>query len=167
MFKTMLRKVLCAGAVISVLTFGSQAAFANDIVQNQGKQFKAEGQTQTKQNQNVKEKIQAQYQLMWFNMFGLKNTDGTQTTFNFARFTIGSTQTVTLQGAQFGESPQYGPPVVEYRLLKINGSSPAYMDVRGDGSFSRSFTLEPGTYFAAVTNFTQNPVKIYASVNVN
>lgn len=35
MFKNMLRNVLCASAVISALTFGSQVIFANDIVQNQ------------------------------------------------------------------------------------------------------------------------------------
>ncbi|ASJ54180.1 hypothetical protein BP422_11865 [Brevibacillus formosus] len=160
MFKNMLRNVLCASAVISALTFGSQAAFANDIVQNQEKQSSAGGQIQAIKNQ--KDSVKPLYDYIWFRCTGLTNAHGWQTTFYNAKLTVNFTRTVTLQVNQTGNSPD-----VEYIIFKENGSTggPTYLQARGSGPFLRQFVLEPGTYFVQYINYSKEPVDIYGTLS--
>ncbi|MGK5654395.1 hypothetical protein [Brevibacillus formosus] len=153
MIKNMLRKVLCAGAVLSTLTFGSQAAFASDIKQTQNQTLQL-NQGQSK----VQVENQSQDAFYWFHLSRLDSIASS------GKFTIDSKTSVKVVAFTGSVYPSY-PAFIDSKVTIVNPyGKNLSMSLFGNQYKEEYFVLEPGTYYLECINYAGRPV--FMNVNL-
>ncbi|QDS34998.1 hypothetical protein [Brevibacillus brevis] len=158
----MIKKVMTLGAVVSALTFGSQAVFANDISQTeklgQEKARLQEGSVIGKEQQ-IKNVQQQSNENIFFRKLGLRNTDGWIAFEDYAKFTVNYYRIVEITINQSGQTAN-----VEYVVTAL-GKEPKTFQLKGDTIGTQTFWLPPGTYHVNFRNHSSDPADVSVSVN--
>ncbi|NRR20611.1 hypothetical protein [Brevibacillus sp. MS2.2] len=150
----MIKKLITLGAVVSALTFGSQAAFASDIKQTQN---------QTLQLNQGQSKVQVENQsqddaFYWFHLSRLDSIASSGT------FTIDSKTSVKV--VAFTGSVNPGTPAfidAKVTIVTPYGDN-FHMSLYGNQYKEGYFVLEPGSYYLKCTNYAGRP--IFMNVNL-
>lgn len=144
----MMKGLMTLGAVVSALTFGSQAVFASEITQNQ---------TSFNQGQSkLQAEVQSESPFFWFHLSRLDRIASSGT------FTINAKTSVKV--VAFTGSVSY-PVVPDSKVYIVNPNGKTQsMSVIGNQYKEEYFELEPGTYYLECVNYGSGP--IYMNVNL-
>ncbi|MCM3145025.1 hypothetical protein [Brevibacillus sp. MER 51] len=162
----MIKKLMTLGAVVSALTFGSQAVFANDIPQTeklgQEKAWLQGGSVIGKEQQKnfqIKNVQQQSNENIFFRKLGLRNTDGWIAWEDYTKFTVNYYRIVEITTHHTGQNAD-----IEY-VVVCPGKEPKTFQIKGEVIGKQTFWLPPGEYYVNFRNLSSDPADVSVSVN--